>query len=637
MLEQPASSPTSHVSPGPRVARLAIVSVVAIILGLVLFKTITVAWSGWRAYQTASELMILARIEPQLQQLPAIQEELATLAADLTGLQNEIDPLAPVLAWMQPLPEYGPAMATSPELLAAGRKGLAVTQQALDLVAPSVARIQREEPDATTMDVLLLSLAENAARLPELVPGLASLRATLATVPAAGLPERLASPLAAAPHAVELGEVFARLGPHLPGLLGMDAPKTYLILVQNNHELRATGGFIAAVGRLTLDEGRITDLDFVDSYDIYRRDGVYPPAPAPMQKYMNIQLLVMRDANWSPDLPTSAQIAQSLYQSDTGIKVDGIVTIDLHAVKRIFSALGTLRAPGFDEPVTGDNIETQIISLWERPAGTDATADSELGEWWNKRKDFIPALAGAVMEQVQQGKVNYLALAAALQETLYTRSVQVWVDDADVQRELHEIGWDGALQAEKNADFLAVVDTNMGYNKVDAAIERQLDYRVVWPDGPTKPAQATVTLTYTHPIDAEDPGCDLTPRYGKDYADLIARCYFNYVRVYVPGSSRLLNVEGVSPETVETQRGETGTQVFTGYFILEPNHRHQISYTYLLPEGITPTQYRLILQRQSGTNPLPLRVNIDGDTYETQLEAGLFKWPVADAGPVGAR
>lgn len=49
----------------------------------------------------------------------------------------------------------------------------------------------------------------------------------------------------------------------------------------------------------------------------------------------------------------------------------------------------------------------------------------------------------------------------------------------------------------------------MGYNKVDAAIERGLDYRVSWPDGADQPAQATLTLTYTHPIEAEDPGCDL--------------------------------------------------------------------------------------------------------------------------------
>src|SRR5215211_16412 len=65
---------------------------------------------------------------------------------------------------------------------------------------------------------------------------------------------------------LSIGEVGARLGPSLPWLLGMQGPRTYLVLVQNSHELRATGGFIAAVGRVSVDGGRLTDFDFEDSY-----------------------------------------------------------------------------------------------------------------------------------------------------------------------------------------------------------------------------------------------------------------------------------------------------------------------------------------------------------------------------------
>ena len=92
------------------------------------------------------------------------------------------------------------------------------------------------------------------------------------------------------------------------------------------------------IGKITLDQGKLVELDFVDSYDIYRNDGVYPPAPTAMQQYMNIPLMLMRDANWSPDLPTAAKVARALYKSDTGVEIDGIVTVDLNAVKTIFDA-----------------------------------------------------------------------------------------------------------------------------------------------------------------------------------------------------------------------------------------------------------------------------------------------------------
>src|SRR5215213_640984 len=132
---------------------------------------------------------------------------------------------------------------------------------------------------------------------------------------------------------LSIGEVGARLGPSLPWLLGMQGPRTYLVLVQNSHELRATGGFIAAVGRVSVDGGRLTDFDFEDSYALYSERSTYPPAPLPMQQYMGIPLLVMRDANWSPDFPTTAQVARALYAQETGTRVDGVFTIDLTAVR----------------------------------------------------------------------------------------------------------------------------------------------------------------------------------------------------------------------------------------------------------------------------------------------------------------
>ena len=433
-----------------------------------------------------------------------------------------------------------------------------------------------------------------------------------------------------APDMMTLANLTRQLGPELPKLLGMDSPKTYLILVQNNHELRATGGFIAAIGRLTLDKGKVAELDFVDSYAIYRSDGNYPPAPAAMQRYMDIPILVMRDANWSPDFPTTAQVARALYRSDTGLDVDGIITVDLNAVKLIFGALGELQISGFDEPITGDNIEAQVVRLWERPAESTVQAGGdtaqELGEWWQQRKDFIPRLAAAALDTVQGGRVNILRLTAAAVQALNERSIQVWLANPTAAAVMRAQGWDGALRTQTGSDFLAVVDSNLGYNKADAAIQRQLDYRVEWPEGPDQPAQATLTLTYTHPVDAEDPGCDLTPRYGENYNDLIERCYFNYVRVYAPTGSTLLDVTGIEPDSVDVQRGERRTQVFSGYFILPPQEQNVVTFTYLLPAALTPDAYQLVLQRQSGSKPLPITVTVDGVAQSTVVAEGTWQW-----------
>jgi hypothetical protein len=426
---------------------------------------------------------------------------------------------------------------------------------------------------------------------------------------------------------LSIGEVGARLGPSLPWLLGLDGPRTYLVLVQNNHELRATGGFIAAVGRVSVDNGELKGFEFDDSYALYSDTSTYPPAPRPMQQYMNIPLLVMRDANWSPDFPTTAQVARAFYAQETGLEVDGVFTIDLNAVKHLIGALGALEVPGAGEPITGDNIEAQVIRFWETPVGAATTIAGGLtDEWFAQRKDFIPAIARAALDRIQGGDVNYAQLLAAAQAAMDERSIQIWVNNPEVQSVMAEARWDGGLHPQPGADYLAIVDTNMGYNKVNAAIQRSLAYSVTWPEGPNAAALATVTISYTHPITTPDPGCDPSPRYGKTYADMVARCYFNYVRVFVPADSELVTARGIDGESIISRRGERSTHEFAGFFTLPPGEQQVATFTYRLPLGITPGSYRLLLQRQSGTQPLPLTLSVDGGTQSTVMTDGWLDW-----------
>lgn len=224
-------------------------------------------------------------------------------------------------------------------------------------------------------------------------------------------------------------------------------------------------------------------------------------------------------------------------------------------------------------------------------------------DWWEKRKDFVPLVAEAALVQLQAGKVDAATLVAELTAALDQRSIQVWMDQAGVQSVLADQKWDGGLHPPAHGDFLAVVDSNVGYNKVDAAVQRALQYAVAWPQGYDQPAEVMLTLTYTQPVVAEDPGCNPAPRYGDNYADLIARCYFDYVRVFVPGGSELINVSGIDPQTVTSTAGEKGIQQFGGYFVLPPNSTKRITFTYRLPAGISPQDYSLRIQRQAGTDP----------------------------------
>lgn len=425
-----------------------------------------------------------------------------------------------------------------------------------------------------------------------------------------------------------LRTLLQRAQPAVSDLLGMKGPRTYLILVQNNHELRPTGGFITAVGQLTLENSAIRELNFVDSYSFFREDLEYPMAPKPLQKYMNAQLLMLRDANWSPDLATTAQLIKGFYRQQTGETIAGVITVDLQAATLLVDAFSPLTVPGVETPVTGENFIDQAIQFWEKPIGSDATLESRrFPEWMSQRKDFIPTVAQAALQRLRGGEVSYAKLLWNLQKALRVRAIQIWLTEPFLAQQLAILGWDGELRPAPNADFLTLIDTNMGFNKVDAVLQRTLSYTVTWPDGPTAPGVATAVITYTHPLSLPGYTCTNFPDFGKDYAFLIERCYYNYVRLYTVVGSKLIAVEGVDADSVATQRAEKQTQYFGGFFMLPAGQQQTVTFTYRLPDYLTPQNYRLLLQRQAGSKPLPVTINIHGQTLTTTLAAAKLWWP----------
>lgn len=126
------------------------------------------------------------------------------------------------------------------------------------------------------------------------------------------IPEKgLAAPLAAAikPLAEQLPELhqtIAKAVPAaeiLPRVLGYPKQKTYLFLLQNSSELRPTGGFIGTYGIIKFDTAEIKTFitDNIYKLDLPAEGLLNIPAPAPLQKYIEVKKWYLRDANWHPD------------------------------------------------------------------------------------------------------------------------------------------------------------------------------------------------------------------------------------------------------------------------------------------------------------------------------------------------
>ena len=400
-----------------------------------------------------------------------------------------------------------------------------------------------------------------------------------------------------------------------PALLGVDGARTYLLLAQNSDELRPTGGFISGVGLLGIDRGDLSQLDFGDSYVIFNPEVDHPLAPPDLERYMGAQMLLLRDANWSADFPTVAGVAELLYQLDTSTQVDGVVAFDVEAVRRMIGALEPLQLQGYREAVTAANLTAAMQAVWEAPAAAESALrdkDQSQSDWWQHRKDFMGDLAQAGQAKIETGQADFIKLAQAVYSALQEKHILISLNDSAAMAPLAELGWTGAVQP-GDGDSLMVVDTNVGWNKVNSLVERSTIYEITpRADGS---AEAMLELTYRHQGTQTDQPCIHEPRYGDTYADMAQRCYFNYLRVYVPEGARLLGAEGVRPDTAATLPGENGTTILAGYIVLPPGQTGQVRLHYELPAGtVTNDSYHLRLQKQPGTPVWPMTIVLQDST-----------------------
>ena len=402
------------------------------------------------------------------------------------------------------------------------------------------------------------------------------------------------------------------LPPVLPNLLAAGSKKQYVVVAQNSDELRPTGGFVSTVGLLTVENGRISLSDFRDSYAADNSAIAPVLAPQPLITYMNAGGMVLRDANFWPDFPTSAQTLANLYQINQNVKPDGVITVDLRAVAYILDALGPVSVPDYGETVDAKNFQERIRFHYLKPS------DKVGVEWWRQRKDFIGGLFKAVVARINgAGGKDYLKLADALNHSVAEKHIQSYFADSTLQQTLADHRIDGALAPSPNNDYLSVVDSNLGFNKVNPLIKRSIEYSVrPSPDGQRAVAKVAIHYVNTAGVrEGEKAGeCrSAYPDYNDSYDKMMAGCYYNYLRVYAPEGSLLAASSGLREGSVESHI-ELDKTVFAGYLQLLPGASADVVFEYSLPSSAwvfdKGKTYRLRVQKEAGTEADPLSITI---------------------------
>lgn len=383
--------------------------------------------------------------------------------------------------------------------------------------------------------------------------------------------------------------------------------KIFLVLFQNNMELRPGGGFIGSFGILKVKDGAVTEFA---SHDVINFDGRIPdtvPAPYPLPETLGVKSLKLRDSNVSPDWAVNAKAAEDFYHMGEGKEeFDGVIGITTNVLSSFLSITGPVTVPGYPGEY---DAETGVLDLEYQVEQAFYKQGISRGD----RKAVMHELGNIILAKVKDLSIpKKYELFKVVLDDLHKKDIQIMFKDEELQSVVKAAGWSGELDQEWRNDYLLLVDSNLNALKSDYRMRRSVDYTI---DLRGAERKAKVVVTYEHTAKE------------KDY---MTRDYQSFSRLYVPEGSWLERVSGNAKSAVFGS--ELGKKYFGAIVQVPLGTTKQVTWEYRLPETLDKENYNLKFEKQPGVNDMPVTVTVLRDSGTEKYELKLNRPFVLDEG-----
>lgn len=407
------------------------------------------------------------------------------------------------------------------------------------------------------------------------------------------------------PLITDLTERYAKMNDAigLGKLMIGERPVRLLVLLQNNYELRPTGGLVSAYGIITLQNGHNPTWQFFDSSVLDQKMTGKIQPPTELINQLGETQWFFRDINWEPDSALSAEKITWFYENAEKTLVDGVIFSTTDFWQQLYEL----------------NIST-TTSKTENVFFTDLVTASAEQKQSLASGPFLAKYASYTLSQLFE-----LSELPELSDVIYSsfenKNLVLYLKDSEQQITLAKLGWDGKIKKfiqpeSKNkiiADYLMVNEANTGINLVNRFIDRQIIHQVKF-TGNQK--DTTLTLTYNN-------NSSLTSWPGGEYQA--------YVRLYLPQTISLNSFsvnDGGSYKVQESNKingGQFDDKAIFGFRITIPPGQqasYQIVYT---DQGFTVQDklatYLLLVQKQPGVSNQRYQLLISSDKALTPLRS----------------
>ncbi len=396
--------------------------------------------------------------------------------------------------------------------------------------------------------------------------------------------------------------------PYVAGANG--ETRKYLILFQNDNELRPTGGFLTAYAIINVTDGKVEAQKSDDIYELDQKFRANLPIPEKLGRYLTSERYWnLRDMNVSPDFKSSMDTFFENYQNVPGEpsdEIDGIIAVDTHFLTNLLTVLGPVAVPGygtFSSEIDPRCDCPQIIYVLSEIITRPTPYMRE------DRKGILGPLMSAILSKAYGApKQQWPDLFATGFASVQNKHAQFYFLNDDIQKAAETVEVAGRMLPVENSDFLAIINSNLAGAKSNLFINYDVKQTVAEPESGyiTK----TVEITYRNTRRADN--CNLEA--GLLCLNATLR---DWTRIYVPAGSELIQAQGFSeePETYE----ESGFTVFDGFFTLEPLAQAKLVLTYKVPY-LDTQNYRLQIWKQGGIESYKSLLDVTGGQEEVWVE-----------------
>lgn len=410
----------------------------------------------------------------------------------------------------------------------------------------------------------------------------------------------------------QVSEVGERISQLYPYIAGFREKQRVLVILQNSSELRPTGGFVGSLIHLTISEGLLEDMRIEDVYSLDGQLKGHVDPPTPVKELLAQEHWYLRDSNWNPDFPKSADTIRFFYEKETGEHINSVIGITSSLIVRILRVVGPVDVPFFNDRITADNFYLKSLYYTQTNFFPGST----------QKKDFLGALMEALLSKIQKTPQSGIAIMEIIHDSLTSRDIQWFSVDPDGQQIIERFGWGGKVPAGSAClsmenqpscvfSYFYINEANVGINKVNAFIERSQTRHVQISEN------GIVSETITRKIQNLSRGESGTG------------VYTSYLRLFFPSTSTLtlLTVDGKSLTMKDPKNkrpdfpyGEFDSSIpnLTGVGIaLEviPGREVNISSTVSYEKPVLSENKEALItffdQKQAGVDQIPLTTTVE--------------------------